>query len=130
MTRFFDYRGVPRRIEDMNAADKLMDLKAHSGSSPWLVIEMCFKIWAETQPIKYKSYLIYLQNIRETRKDRKFASTYDRKTGGTLRYTLDIPEKVLMMIRCVYSPTELPMNREFFHEFARRFPKFRIAEKL
>lgn len=107
-----------------------MLLKRKSGANPWPVIEMCFKIWADSNPRKYNSYLIYLRNIKATRKEKKFASTTDRVTGGILRYTLDIPEKVLLMIRGVYSPLELVMNRDFFMEFARRFPKFMIAEKL
>lgn len=128
--RFYDHYGTPRKLEDFVLVDKLMQLKRKSGSSPWPIIEMCFKIWADTNPIKYNSYLVYLKDIKETRKDRKFASTKDRVTGGYLRYTLDIPEKVITMIRCLYSPIELPMNREFFLEFAKRFPKLKIAERL
>ena len=117
-------------MEDFTAVDKLIALKKVSGASPWPVIEMCFKIWSETNPRHYNSYLVYLKNIKDTRKDKRFASTYDRKTGGYLRYTLDIPEKVLLMIRSLYNYDELPMNREFFFEFARRFPTYKIAEKL
>ncbi|MEK6882964.1 MAG: hypothetical protein AABY22_25290, partial [Nanoarchaeota archaeon] len=105
-------------------------LKQKSGSSPWSVIEECFNIWASEKPTKYNSYLVYLQDIKETRKDKEFASTKDPVTGGYLRYTLDIPQEVMMMVRCVYNSSELPMNREFFQEFAKRFPKFKVAEKL
>lgn len=114
----------------MRAVDDLVRLKRKSGSSPWPVIQKCLDYWAETNPTQWKSYLFDLGNIKATRKDKKFASTYDKVHGGYLRYTLDIPEKVMLMIRCIYSADELPMTRDFCLEFARRFPKLKVAEKL
>ena len=115
---------------DISLIDRFITLKRKSGSNPWPVIEECFKVFESKRPTHYKSHLIHIENVRETRKDKRFASTKDKITGGILRYTLDIPQTVMLMIRCVYKADELPMNREFFMEFARRFPKYRVAEKL
>ena len=126
----FDSFGIKRDIKHLNAVERLFALKEKAGSNPWPVIDECFKMWESTNPSEYKSFLVQVDDLRHTRKDRKYASTTDKVTGGILRYTLDIPEKVLNMIRCVYSAEELPMDRKFFMEFSKRFPRTKIAEKL
>lgn len=125
----FDSFKRPIHIDDANFVEQVLKLKYSSGTSPWPVIEMCFNYWASKNPKRYRSFLISIKDIKETRKDPKFGSTYDKESGGYLRYTLDIPEEVMYMIRKIYSVDELPMDREFFTEFGKRFPKFKIAEK-
>lgn len=130
MTFIYDTLGRKVNLDHVRMVDHLVKLKQENGSNPWPVIEACFNFWASLKPTKYRSYLIYLKDIKETRKDRKFGSTKDKVTGGILRYTLDIPEEVIFMIRCIYNADELPMDRKFFMEFARRFPRFKVADKL
>ena len=125
-----DSLGRKLDLNNVAAVENIVALKKKYGSNPWPVIEACFKVWADKKPSEYNSLLIRIKDIKETRKDSKFASTTDKVTGGILRYTLDIPQEVMYMIRCVYTPDELPMRREFFLEFSRRFPRFKIAEKL
>lgn len=130
MNYLFGPDGQRYKVEHLNWVEQVIKLKKKSGSNPWPVIEACFNFWAQQSPTRYTSFLISIDNTRKTRKDPKYASTYDKVHGGYLRYTLDIPEEVMYMIRCIYSEPELPMNREFFNEFAKRFPKYRIANKL
>mgnify|MGYP001570322684 CR=1 FL=1 len=127
MSFIYDTRG---RIVNLSFIEHFVDLKHKSGSDPWPVIEECFRVWESARPTEYQSHLIYLNNIRETRKDKKFASSKDKVTGGYLRYLLDIPAGVMKMIRAIYSAKELPMDKEFFYRFGARFPKYRVAEKL
>mgnify|MGYP001604262043 CR=1 FL=1 len=127
---FYDQFGQTRKWNDVRAAESLLLLKRKSGADPWPVIERCIKVWENTSPTEWKSYLYDLGTIRSTRKDKKFASTKDKFHGGYLRYTLDIPEKVMYLMRAMYSTDELPMNKEFFLEFSKRFPRFKVAEKL
>ena len=126
----FDQFGRKRNITHVNAVDRLIALKKKSGNNPWPVIEEIIKIWKATNPTQYKSHLIDISGIRETRKDKKFASTKDPKTGGYLRYTLDIPEKVIFMIRMLYNASELNMDKKFHLEWSKRFPETMVAEKL
>jgi len=130
MTVFYDQFGRKRKLEHLQAVERLETLKRKSGSNPWPVIEECFNIWKSTNPKHWDAHLVDVYDLRESRKDKKFGSTTDPVTGGVLRYTLDIPEKVMYMIRMLYSVEELPMNREFFLEFGRRFPNLKVAEKL
>lgn len=130
MEFIYDQFGRKRKLAHINAVERLENLKAKHGSNPWPVIEECFNIWTATNPSEWQSYLVYLDDIRETRKDKKYASTKDKVTGGYLRYTLDIPQKVMYMIRMIYSSEELDMSKEFFKAFARKFPQMRVAEKI
>lgn len=126
----YDKFGIPRKIEHLQFIADLEKLKKDSGSNPWPVIEKIMVFWRTQKPVQWKSYLIDLGKIRETRKEKRFASTVDKETGGTLRYTLDLPQPVMFMIRMMYTPEELPMQRDFSLEFARRYPIHKVAEKL
>ena len=130
MTVIFDQFGRKRNIQHLRAVERLEALKQKNGANPWPVIEECFKIWQSTNPGHWDAHLVEVYDLRRTRKDSKFASTVDPVTGGTLRYTLDIPEKVMYMIRMLYSVEELPMNREFFLTFGKKFPYLKVADKL
>ena len=126
------YDSLGRRHKATNLAwvEQVIKLKKKSASNPWPVIEACFNFWAQQSPTRYNSFLVSVDNTRQTRKDPKFASTYDKVHGAYLRYTLDIPQEVMLMIRCVYNTNELPMDRQFFLEFAKRFPNLKVAQKL
>lgn len=103
----------------------LEKLKSLNQTNFWRVIDECISIWKRTKPVEWQSYLVRLEEVKETRKDGRYGIS---KTG-MYRYTLDIPQKVLFMIRCMYDDQELPMDKKFFHEFARHYPVFKIAEK-
>lgn len=109
------------------AADRLMDMK--KTRSVWDVIAEMITIWEARNPKEWQSYLVHLDDIKKTRKDTKFASTYDKQHGGYLRYTVDFPQPLMNMIRSLYTSAELPMDKKFFRSFGRRFPRFQIAEK-
>lgn len=130
MRYIYDKYGIRRQWKDIRAVERLYKLKSSSGSDPWPVIEECLNIWQATAPNTWQSFLYEVEQKRNTRKDPEFGSTVDRSTGATLRYTLDIPEKVIYMLRILYTPSELPMNRDFFIAFSEHFPKFKVAQKI
>lgn len=115
--------------KNVQAADKLLKLK--SENKLWEVVEECFKIWADKHPKQWKSFLFHLRDVKESRKRTKGFSgvSRDKETGGYIEYTLDIPQDVIYMLRVIYSPDELPMDKKFFRELGRRFPKFRVSRK-
>ena len=118
-------------------ADELLSLKDKSiieeANGIWIVIKRIIEVWQETHPKQWQSYLVELDNVRATREDLEFGKSRDTKKHrgdrGNIRYTLDIPQAIYMMIRAVYSEEELPMNKEFFRRFGRKFPVFKVAEK-
>lgn len=129
MTIIYNHLGQPRDTKHIQAVVHLENLKATSGSNVWPVIEECLKVFAESNPTHYRSHLVYLDETKRTRAN-KHASAYDKKNDGYIRYVADVPEKIIMMLRALYTPEELPMDKEFFRQFAKRFPQYRVAEKI
>ena len=119
-------------------ADELLALKDKSiieeANGIWIVIRRIIDIWKETHPKEWQSYLFEIEDVRKTRLDSKFGLSKESKmyhgARGNIRYTLDIPQQIYMMIRAVYNEEELPMDKEFFHLFAKKFPVFKVAEKM
>jgi len=134
MDTFIDQFGIPRKFSHVRAVKHLEELKKKSGMNPWPVIEECFKVWIATNPTKWDSYLVDVQDVKETRKEirvggKRFRGvTKDKGHDGYISYTIDMPQPIQYMIRALYTPQELPMNKEFFVEFGRKFPHLRIRE--
>src|SRR5689334_2830009 len=124
MSIIYDKFNRPHKLEDLNAVEAVFKLKQKSGSSPWPVIEKLIKIWSSKNPQKWDSYLYYLEETKKTRKVTAYGNSQfsgmtknDKVHGGILRYTVDMPEPLYMMIRMVYSHEELPMDKEFMAAF-------------
>lgn len=135
MAIIFDQYGVPRKASVLSAANRLQQLKKESGSNPWPVINECFKIWEQTHPSKYDSYLTYLDDIKDTRKitavGNKYFTGVSKATNGQITsYVADMPKQVMYMIRAVYDSDELPMNKQFWTEFIKRFPKYAVRKSV
>lgn len=126
----FDRFGRKIRLADIRAVERLEQLKKKNGANPWPAIEACFDIWESKNPTKWDAHLIHIDNIRQSRADKKYASHENKETGAIIRYTLDVPDTVLKMIRMIYTSEELPMDRKFWLQFAKRFPKMKVAESL
>lgn len=121
------YNSLGQKIDmkDVSAVEALLKLKKKSGSSPWPVIEKCIEIWEKKRPSEWRAFLVEVKDVKQTRRN-KLASS---ESGGG-RYLLDLPEKLMYMIRAIYSSEELNMNKDFMREFARRYPKFAVPENL
>ena len=132
MEYIYDQFGKKKKLSDIRAVDNLFRLKQANGGNPWPVIEEILKLWeAKAKRLnQWNSYLFNLESTKETRKNKFAASKADPVHGGILRYILDIPEFVVYAIRMVYNADELPMDKRFNEEFARRFPNFQVAEKI
>ena len=125
MALYFDQYGIQRDTRDMLFIEHIENLKRKSGSNPWPVIDAIIELWKGQPRNQWKSYLHRLDDVRDTRADKKFGQS----RSGMFRYTLDIPQKIMFLIRKIYSDEELPMTKEFFRAFARKYPYFTIAEK-
>ena len=123
------YNGLPRRYKDIQLAEEVEQLKKKSGSDPWPVINLLIKAWAERAPDEVEAMHIVIKEYKETLFDPKFGQTKGGKDYER-RFTLDFPEKLMLMIRSVYSSEEMPMDSMFFREFAKKFPFFQIPTHL
>lgn len=124
--------GAIRDAGIVSSADTLIKLKRENQTDIWVVIDKIIEVWANTHPTKWDAYLIDLAEIKDSLYDKKFATARKTHTKGTgnIRQLLDIPEPIVRMIRALYNPIELPMNKEFYAGFAKRYKKFVVADKL
>lgn len=135
MEYLYDQYGIKRKTSVLSAANQLAKLKKESGSNPWPVIEKCFTIWEKTHPTKYDSYLMYLDDIKDTRKvtnvgNKQFTGVSKAGNGQMTSYVADMPKQVMYMIRAIYDSDELPMNKEFWQAFCRKFPQYMIRQAV
>jgi hypothetical protein len=125
-----DLRYAPAKVVDMGT--RLVELRKTKGM--WEVIEEVMKMWSDTNPKEYKSYLIDLQETKETGNvysltgGKSISNVSKDLNGSLLRHRLDIPVKVVYLIRRLYSADECPMDAEFYDEWSRRFPKTVVSE--
>ncbi len=109
--------------DTMFFAEKLIKLKKEKPM--WDVVDEIIKWWIKSNPKEWRAHLIELSDLKKTRKN-KFASTKDK----SLRYVLDMPEKIILIIRKLYDVNECPMDKKWMLTFAKRYPRFLVAEKL
>lgn len=119
--------GKLRRSEDIELAEKITELRLKKG--PWDVIELLVEAWVKRAPEESEALKISIDDQKEMLADKKFGQT----KGGQVverRFTLIFPSMLQLMIRTQYKADELPFDSDFYREFARRFPNFKIAEKV
>lgn len=115
--------GRLRHSRDVMFADSVIQSKRDKGI--WHTIGLIVEYWKKSNPSKYDSLLIDLDEKRKTR-----ARPTGASRSGHLRALLDLPLQLHHMIRAVYSADELTMDAHFLRTFAKKFPEFRSADKL
>jgi hypothetical protein len=120
----YDYK--LRSIYAVSSADHLFKMKEQN--DVWQVIEEVVKVWAASRPNEYNSYVVDVSDTKELMYDKEFGQS--KHKSEHLRRYLDIPDTVMKMIRIIYNPDELPMNKAFFHKWAKKFPKMTVVNKV
>ena len=104
--------------------------------NPWEVVDLCVEAFRKKFPQRYKSYVIRIQDIRKHEKITRVGKKYfrgvsrDKVNDALLAHTIDFPAWIMQLIRKVYNVNELKMDKEFFREFGKRHPEFRIMSKI
>ena len=119
--------GKMRGADDVAFADKIIETKNTKGQ--WATIELLVNAWAKRTPEDFRAFKVQLNDYRLGLFDRKYGQTAGGKDHER-RFTMAFPEELFFMIRAIYKADELPMDRAFYNEFLKRFPLFRIPEKL
>ena len=125
---FNDLRYAPAKAVGMGEAL----VKLRKTQPLWTVIEAIMQMWSSTNPQEYQSFLVDLDFTKADGKvtsiGNKRWSNVSKSESGLLRHRLDIPVKVVYMIRRLYSTDECPMDSKFYDEWSRRFPKTVVSE--
>lgn len=107
----------------VNMADHLIKLKTQNPLDIWVVVDAVLEAWKQVAPREWDSFIVSTEATRGTR-----ANKHGSNDKEGLRYTVDMPEWVMAVMRQLYTPDELPMDKEFFKRFWRRYPAFRVSE--
>ena len=90
------------------------------------VIDHIIARWKEVFPQEYKEQEDYIKDIRETR-----ANPHASTPSKALRHLLSVPPRVMFTIEKVLGPERADFrNEKFIRAFAKRYPIFRVAEKI
>ncbi len=113
-----------RPAHHVAAVDRIM--KAYKMKPFWGFVDEVMTVWADIHPAQWKEMIIDIKEQRLDLKDRKYATTESKHMER--RLLLRMPEFVNYAIVKMYP--DYPMDRKFFNTFARRYPAFRISEKV
>lgn len=114
-------RGKMVNAEDALFAERIIMLSKKQDM--WSVIEEIVTYWQTTNPKQFKSFLIDVDEKKQTR-----AKSTGASSSSNMRYLVDIPIKLYAMIKAVYP--DIIQEKDFFRNFAKRFPRYRVAERL
>jgi hypothetical protein len=87
--------------------------------------------WVKDQHQRNQQALqIQIEDQREMLADKEFGQTAGGKDFDR-RFTLVFPVKLMLMIRAIYAQEELEFNSaKFYKDFVKRYPNFKVAEKI
>jgi hypothetical protein len=118
--------GKIRKVADVEIAEKI--IKDRKFKDYWDVIDSLVRLWAKTAPEDEEAMKINIEQYRESLHDKEFGQTL-MGADQERRFTMAFPRSLMLMIRTQYKADELPMDKEFFKEFGKRYPAFKIAER-
>ena len=113
-----------RSAHQVAVADRIM--LAYKTKSFWAFVDEVIKTWHEINPGQWKELICEIQATRDNLVDRRYATTASKHMER--RLMLRMPEFVHNVIWKMYP--DYPMDRKFFNIFARRYPAFRVSEKI
>lgn len=135
-------------VEKIKLANHLWNMK--QTKSFWEVVTEVIKVFSQTQPKQWQSFIINLRDDKETASvsnigGKRFRGVSIDKSststkGMTNVYQVDIPQWVMLCLRKLYTEGELKnlgyslggneLGKRFYREFGKKFPEFRILESF
>lgn len=96
----------------------------------WEVIDLMVEVWMKKNPEAAKKHLEDVQYERKTRKN-VYAATEKNGEVGTQRALGEIPTEIAMILDIFYYEQIEEMGvKKFYYKFFKKYPCFRVAEKL
>ena len=113
-----------RSARQVAAADRIMT--AYKTKSFWDFVDEVMNIWAKLNPGRWRELIHEVKITKLDLRDREYATTKSKHMER--RFLLRMPEFVHNVIWKMYPDYE--MDRKFYNTFARRYPNFRVSEKV
>lgn len=124
---FIEENGKLRKTEDVELVDRILELRKKN--DPWVVLDELIKAWVKKSPEEVEAVKVDIGDQREILTDKDYGTTSGGKDFDR-RLIVLFPTTLQAWIRKVYGTAELPFDRNFYKEFAKRYPGFRVANKV
>lgn len=116
--------GSFRPAANVAAVERIM--AASKKMSFWDCLDEIMKVWQERNPSRWEEIIYEVKLTKSDLKDKKFATTPSKNMER--RLLLRMPDFVNYAITILYP--DFKMDRKFFNTFARRYPAFRVSDKV
>ncbi len=121
--------GVVRDSDHVQSVDHLLQLKK---TKPfWEVVSAVIDMWMERDPEQWKSYILHLDAVKKDQKVKNNRWRGVSNSDGIERsLVVDFPVWIDMCLRVLYKGDDVQFDKKFYRTFAKKFPVFRIREKV
>ena len=124
---YVEENGKLRKTEDVELVDKILELRKKG--DVWAVLDELVKAWVKKSPEEVEAVKVDVGDQREMLTDKEFGTTKGGKEFDR-RLIVLFPTALQSWIRKVYGAEELPFDKKFYKELAKRYPGFRVASKV
>jgi len=110
--------------------EKLMKLR--DDKKQWEAIDEIVRFFKKFYPIEYKESVDISRGLRKTRGDkwgRGHKDLHKEARQANLRMVMNLPFRLTVIIRKVYTIEELPFDRKFLRIIAEKYPEILVPEK-
>lgn len=107
-------------------------MKLRDEKKQWEALDEIVKFFRKFYPVEYKESVDISRGLRMTRGDewgRGHKDLHKEARKANLRMVMNIPFRLIAIIRRVYDEQELPFDRNFLRKFGSKYPEFLVPEK-
>jgi hypothetical protein len=122
VSKFISGRTKVRPVWAVGAVDALIEKMNKRGL--WPTVELLITIWLKRNPDKAREFMRAKDDVSRTR-DTDTASSQNLSH----RYLLEVPDEIVTGIDILWG-SKIKDKKEFWRDFAKQFPMFRVAEKV
>ena len=110
--------------------EKLMKLRENK--RPWEALSEIVAFYKKHYPKEYEETVLISRDLRGTRGDewgRGNKLLHKESREANLRMVMNLPFRLISIIRKIYNETELPFDRQFLKKFGIMYPEFLVPKK-
>ena len=108
--------------------EKLMGLR--NEKKQWEAIDEIVSFYKKNYTDEYNDTVLLSRDLRKTRGDEWGRGDLKKDTGkSNFRMVMNLPFRLITIIRKVYGEQDLPFDRVFLRKFGMKHPEFLVPEK-
>ena len=107
-------------------------MKLRENKKQWEALDEIVAFFKKVYPAEYQMSVDISQGLRGTRGDEWGRGDKDLHKNArkmNLRMVMNMPFRLIAIIRKIYNEDELSFNRDFMRKFGRKYPEFLVPKK-